>query len=253
MRDYLRQQHEELKRRHVLVAEPDSKLLNQLVMHLDDSGFTNVVRASSAAETLDAYELHAPSLLVMEIDLKDGSGLDVLQQLRTTSDVPVIFITGFDDIETKTHAFMFGCDDYIVKPFELMAVSLRAIAVMRRCYRNKSPELFLEAATVDMSNATVERYRPDRKTPETLTLTAKEYSLLNVLSETPNRLVTGDHLCTAVWGRDAFDCNKTLMTHVRRLREKIEPDPARPVSLVTVRGLGYRLNTCTRPCLSAAQ
>ena len=129
-----------------------------------------------------------------------------------------------------------GADDYVAKPFLPQELVLRIAAVLRRCYAQESPLLELDASTVNFDTAEV--LRTDG---ETAVLTAKEHEILGVLARNIGRIVTIDALCEACWGT-SFNYENSLMAHIRRLREKIEANPSAPVALVTVKGLGYKLN-----------
>ena len=128
-----------------------------------------------------------------------------------------------------------GADDYIAKPFLPQELVLRIAAVLRRCYAAENPLLELAASRVNFATAEVER-----ADGQTVPLTAKEHEILSVLARNAGRIVTIDSLCEACWGT-SFGYENSLMAHIRRLREKIEAAPSAPVSLVTARGLGYKL------------
>ena len=132
--------------------------------------------------------------------------------------------------------FQSGGDDYVVKPFLPQELLLRVHAVLRRCYKADSPLLELEGCTIDFSRAEV------NKNGIIIALTAKEHTLLETLSRSKGRIVSIDALCEALWGDNPFGYENSLNAHIRRIREKIETDPSKPVSLITIKGLGYKLN-----------
>ena len=159
-----------------------------------------------------------------------------MKKLRTFTDIPIIFLTAKDEATDKLAGLGLGADDYVVKPFLPQELLLRVHAVLRRCYKADSPLLELEGCTIDFSRAEV------NKNGIIVTLTAKEHTLLETLSRNEGRIVSIDALCEALWGDNPFGYENSLNAHIRRIREKIETDPSKPVSLITIKGLGYKLN-----------
>ena len=128
-----------------------------------------------------------------------------------------------------------GADDYISKPFMPQELVLRIYAVLRRTYKEDSPLLVLDGCTIDFSRAEVQ------KKDKIISLTAKEHALLETLARNAGKIVTVDALCESLWGDNPFGYENSLNAHVRRIREKIEINPSKPVSLITIKGLGYKL------------
>ena len=166
--------------------------------------------------------------------LPDGDGFSLLEQLRTVCDIPVLFLTAKGEDEDKFRGLGLGADDYMVKPFLPRELTLRIGAILRRCYKNSRPVIRLAGCTIDFEKAEV------IKGKERLPLTAKEYAILKALYRNVGKIVTIDMLCEAAWGENPFGYENSLMTHIRRIREKIEKNPSKPVSLLTVKGLGYK-------------
>ncbi len=160
-----------------------------------------------------------------------------MKQLRTFTNVPIIFLTAKDEAADKLAGLGLGADDYISKPFMPQELLLRVYAVLRRTYKEDSPRVFLDGCTIDFSRAEV------NKGGEIIPLTAKEHTLLETLARNEGKIVTVDALCEALWGDNPFGYENSLNAHVRRIREKIEADPSKPVSLITIKGLGYKLIT----------
>lgn len=159
-----------------------------------------------------------------------------MQQMREFTDVPVIFLTAKDTGADKLAGLGLGADDYIVKPFMPEELLLRVYAVLRRCYKEDSPLIHLADCTIDFTRAEVTRHG------EVISLTAKEHILLETLARNEGKIVTVDALCEALWGDNPFGYENSLNAHVRHIREKIESNPSKPVSLITIKGLGYKLN-----------
>lgn len=225
-----------LHNKKLLLVDDEPELLRMVTSILSDDGFVNIVTAATVSEGLAAVQKERPDLAVLDVMLPDGDGFELMRQIRTVSDIPVIFLTAKDEKEDKLAGLGLGADDYIAKPFLPKELLLRIHAILRRCYKADAPLVVLDGCTIDFSRAEV------NKAGETIPLTAKEHALLETLAHKEGRIVTLDALCNALWGDNPFGYENSLNAHVRRIREKIETDPSRPVSLITVKGLGYKLN-----------
>lgn len=229
-----------LKKRRILLVDDEPELRRMVAAMLAAEGFSHVVQAANVQEALAAYRQAKPELALLDVMLPDGDGFTLCQCLRAfdpDTPLPVIFLTAKDETDDRLAGLRCGADDYVTKPFSPQELILRMQAVLRRCYPAEPETVHLENATLDLANADVLR----RDTGEHLTLTVKERAILDTLARNANRIVTTDALCEAAWG-DSFGYAQSLMTHVRRIREKIEKDPSQPQSLVTAKGLGYKLN-----------
>lgn len=227
--------HSYLHRKKLLLVDDEPELLDMVSDIVKTAGFCTVLTASSAAEAVAKARQARPDLVLLDVMLPDGSGFALLRQLRAFTDAPVIFLTARDGACDRLAGLELGADDYIAKPFLPQELLLRVYAVLRRTYKEEAPLLLLDGCSVDLSRAEV--YKDGR----TLALTAKEHALLETLARSEGRIVTVDALCEALWGDNPFGYENSLNAHVRRLREKIETDPSRPRSLITVKGLGYKL------------
>lgn len=226
-----------LNRKKLLLVDDEPDLLKMVTAILKDDGFENIVTAASVREGVAAAEKEKPDLAVLDVMLPDGDGFSLMQQIRLFTDVPVIFLTAKDEAADKLAGLGLGADDYIAKPFLPQELLLRIYAVLRRCYKEDALLIKLAGSTIDFSRAEV------RKAGEIIPLTAKEHTLLETLARNEGKIVTVDALCEALWGENPFGYENSLNAHVRRIREKIEGDPSKPVSLITIKGLGYKLNT----------
>lgn len=226
-----------LHMKKLLLVDDEPELLKMVTAILKDDGFKNIVTASSVRKGVAVTEKEKPDLAILDIMLPDGDGFSLMQQLRLFTDVPVIFLTAKDEASDKLAGLGLGADDYIAKPFLPQELLLRVYAVLRRCYKEDEPLIKLAGCTIDFSRAEI------HKGHEIIPLTAKEHALLDVLSRNDGKIVTVDALCEALWGDNPFGYENSLNAHVRRVREKIETDPSKPVSLITIKGLGYKLNT----------
>ena len=168
--------------------------------------------------------------------MPDMDGFAVLRAIRRTSRVPVLMLTARGEAEDRIEGLEIGADDYLAKPFLPKELLLRVNAILSRAYPNREEMVELSGSTVDLASAMV------WKNGEQLSLTAKEFQLFEKLYQNAGRIVTTGILCETICGEFWQGYESTLSTHIRHLREKIEENPSRPVSLLTVKGLGYRLN-----------
>ncbi len=229
--------HSFLHSKKLLLVDDEPELLTMVSAILKDAGFERIVVASSAKEGLAQAQKEEPDLAILDVMLPDGDGFSLMQQLRSFTNVPIIFLTARDEAADKLAGLGLGADDYIAKPFLPQELLLRTYAVLRRSYKADSPLVILDGCTIDFSRAEV------NKGGQAIPLTAKEHTLLETLARSEGKIVTVDALCEALWGDNPFGYENSLNAHVRRIREKIERDPSKPVSLITIKGLGYKLNT----------
>ena len=228
--------HSFLHTKKLLLVDDEPELLNLVATILKENGFENIITAASVSEGINAAKTQNPDLAILDVMLPDGDGFSLMRQIRVFSDIPIIFLTAKDESADKLAGLGLGADDYVVKPFLPQELLLRIHAVLRRCYKADSPLLELEGCTIDFSRAEV------NKNGMIISLTAKEHALLETLSRSEGRIVSIDALCEALWGDNPFGYENSLNAHIRRIREKIETNPSKPVSLITIKGLGYKLN-----------
>ncbi|MGL5381557.1 response regulator transcription factor [Clostridium sp.] len=224
-----------IKIKKILLVDDDPQLILMEKSILEDDGYINILTAASASEAIIKFNSYKPDIVILDIMLPDGDGFSLLKKMRETSDVPCLFLTAKGEVEDRFLGLGIGGDDYIVKPFLPKELTLRLSAVLRRCYKNENPTVILKDSTIDFEKAQVE------KGSDIFTLTAKEHALLSALYQNSNKILTIDLLCEAAWGDNYFGYENSLMTHIRRIREKIELDPSHPTSLITIKGLGYKL------------
>ena len=225
-----------LHTKKILLVDDEPELRKLVIDILSDDGFSNIIDAGTVQTGLIFAKQEKPDLAVLDVMLPDGDGFSLMKELRAFTNIPVIFLTAKDEAADKLAGLGLGADDYLVKPFLPQELLLRVHAVLRRCYKAESPLLELEGCTIDFSRAEV------NKNGIIVALTAKEHTLLETLSHSEGRIVSIDALCEALWGDNPFGYENSLNAHIRRIREKIETDPSKPVSLITVKGLGYKLN-----------
>ena len=224
-----------IKKKQILLVDDEPELLDLVASILREDGYENIRTAGTVEEALREAGESAPELAILDVMLPDGDGFGLMEKLREKGDYPVLFLTARGEDEDKFRGFGLGADDYIVKPFLPKELLFRVAAILRRSYKEEDPLVKLSGCKIDLERAEV------IKEGERIPLTAKEYELLSALYRNAGRIVTIDALCEAAWGDNPYGYENSLMAHIRRIREKIETNPSKPVSLVTVKGLGYKL------------
>ena len=226
----------------IMLVDDEPELQRMVKDFLIKEGSRHTVTAGSCREAKAVFLEEGPSLILLDVMLPDGDGFGLLQELHKESDVPVIFLSARDEDENRLHGLGLGADDYITKPFLQKELLLRIKAVLKRVYHVKEGErehekILLGDCQVDLGSGVVRKGRTETE----VTLTAKEYAIIEKLAANRGRIVTIDALCGAVWQEGNYGYENTLIVHIRRLREKIEEEPSHPKHLLTVRGLGYKL------------
>ena len=223
----------------ILVVDDDATVAEVVTTYLSRAGYP-VERAADGTSALAAAGSHPPDLVVLDLTLPDLDGLEVCRRLRARRpDLPVVILTARGDEDDRVLGLQTGADDYVTKPFSPRELVLRVQSVLRRATPAASG-VGQEAADILDGDLRLDSsgHRAFRaNTP--LQLTAREYDLLAYLMGNPGRACSREHLMRAVWGWEYGD-QTTVTVHVRRLREKVEEDPATPTRLVTVWGVGYR-------------
>jgi two-component system response regulator RegX3 len=220
----------------VLVVEDEESFSDALSYMLRREGY-EVEIATNGLDALTAFDRNGADLVLLDLMLPGLSGTEVCRTLRAKSTVPIIMVTARDTEVDKVVGLELGADDYVTKPFSSRELVARIRAVMRR---GGEPEELL-AATVEAGPVRMDVERHVVSVDgEQVSLPLKEFDLLELLLRNAGRVLTRGQLIDRVWGADYVGDTKTLDVHVKRLRSKIEPDPANPRFLVTVRGLGYK-------------
>jgi two-component system, OmpR family, response regulator RegX3 len=233
----------------VLIVEDEESFADPLAYLLRKEGFETSVAGTGAA-ALDDFERHGADIVLLDLMLPGMSGTDVCKALRQRSSVPVIMVTARDAEIDKVVGLELGADDYVTKPYSARELIARVRAVLRRGQDTEGTEpgtatgerQVLEAGPirmdVDRHVVTVDGGAGSAEVP----LPLKEFDLLEYLMRNVGRVLTRAQLIDRVWGADYVGDTKTLDVHVKRLRAKLEPEPSAPRHLVTVRGLGYKLD-----------
>jgi DNA-binding response OmpR family regulator len=220
----------------VLVVDDDPTVSDVVRRYLERAGMA-VVLAADGPAALEAAAAHQPALVVLDLMLPGMSGLDVCRRLRARSDVPVVMLTALGEETDRVVGLELGADDYLTKPFSPRELVLRVQSVLRRS-RQTVPEgdVYLDG---DLRLDT--RARTLSRAGAPLSTTVREFDLLLHFLRHPGRAFDRGELLAQVWGW-SFGDQSTVTVHVRRLREKIEPDPTKPVRIATVWGVGYRFD-----------
>ncbi len=221
----------------LLLVEDDESLAMGIEFTLVDEGY-EVIRAATIEEGKNLFQSDKFDLIILDINLPDGNGYKLCEQIRAKSNVPIMFLTALDDEVNIVLGLEIGGDDYITKPFGVREFLSRVKALIRRNSRNVNSGKLLKSGNivVDTSIAMV------KKNAQEIILTAQEYKLLLIFLSKPHILMKRDEiLCELTEGEAFFDEN-TLSVYIKRIREKIEEDVKEPEYIVTQRGLGYKWN-----------
>ncbi|NEB78837.1 response regulator transcription factor [Streptomyces sp. SID14478] len=222
----------------VLVVDDDPTVAEVVAGYLDRSGY-DVARAADGPSALERAAAHRPDLVVLDLMLPGMDGLEVCRRLRARGPVPVIMLTARGDEDDRILGLEVGADDYVTKPFSPRELVLRVGSVLRRsrAAAEREPLGPLSAAGITVHP---DSRRASRDGTE-LALTIREFDLLTFLLRHPGKAFSREELMQHVWGWDFGDLS-TVTVHIRRLRAKIESDPAQPTLIQTVWGVGYRLD-----------
>lgn len=229
--------HDYYKNKKILIVDDEPQLLEMVSSILAQDGFTNTETASTVSRAVEKAREYQPDLAVLDVMLPDGDGFGLLEKLREFTRIPVLFLTARGEDEDRIKGLGAGADDYMVKPFLPKELTLRIGIILKRYYKEDDPLVKLAACEIDFERAQV------IKDGAHIPLTAKEYEILAVLCRNAGKIVTIDSLCEAAWGDNPYGYENSLMAHIRRIREKIKKSPSKPESLITVKGLGYKLLT----------
>lgn len=226
----------------ILLVDDESYLIDSMYKFLKNKGYQKILTAKNIAEARFKLNNNKVDLMILDIMLTDGSGFDLLKVLRKKSSLPVIILSALSGIDDKKEGFDLEVDDYIVKPFLPEDLLWRIEAVLRRTYQNKNEKIILSGGIVfDRERAML------IKNDQEIQLTVKQFKILDYLATNINKIVSIDQILDKCW-EESFGYENTLITHIYRLRDKLEEDPANPKILITVKGLGYKLLGDNKEC-----
>ena len=230
----------------VLVVDDEESFVDALSVGLRGEGFLVHV-ARDGLEALKVFDDVQPDLVLLDVMLPRMSGLDVCRELRARSSVPILMVTARDAELDAVLGLELGADDYITKPYSLRELVARVRAALRRSQTMSGLDEVLSRTTLDVGDVSLD---PDRHEVmvrgQHVHLPLKEFELLEALMSNAGRVVTRDSLIDQVWGPDYVGDTKTLDVHIKRLRARLEENPAQPTRIATVRGVGYRFENGRR-------
>ena len=219
---------------NIFLLEDDEAISIGLKYSLENEGYT-ITLARSVKQAESIIDKETFSLYILDINLPDGSGYDICRKVKEKGDFPIIFLTAYDDEVNVVMGLDIGADDYITKPFRVRELAARIKSILRRCGKDKTESVVkLGNVSVNLNEARV------TKGGEDVILTAMEYRLLLTFLNNRGRILSRSRLLEEIWDVDGdFVNDNTLTVYIKRLRDKIERDPACPSIIKTVRGLGY--------------
>jgi DNA-binding response OmpR family regulator len=221
----------------VLVVDDEPIVREVVVRYLERDGY-EALEADDVQSARDLLQRHSPSLVVLDIMLPGGDGLELCREIREGSEIPIIMLTARADEADRIVGLELGADDYVTKPFSPRELTARVRTVLRRSVPRPNGSERLVFGELEIDGVTHEVFVRG----ESIRMTAKEFDLLSFLARHPRQVFSRQQLMDGVWGYEAAYDTGTVTVHIRRLREKIEADAARPRWIETVWGVGYRFS-----------
>ncbi|MCY6370605.1 response regulator transcription factor [Clostridium ganghwense] len=235
--------YDEILDRKILLIDDEIELLKLMETVLKKEGFRRIVKASNGIKGVSLCKSEKPDIIVLDVMMPGMDGFETCKKIRELSITPILFLSAKSDDVDKIVGFGMGADDYVTKPFSPKEVAYRIKAHLRRNIYIKNEIYSEKQKTIKFGDVTIDFTKGEiTKNGENIAFTPKEYSLLNYMAKNPNKILSKQMLCDKVWGDDFEGYDNTIMVHMRKLREKIEDDPSNPKYILTVKGLGYKLN-----------
>ena len=230
----------------VLLVEDEKSIADGIIYNLKNEGL-KVTHVDDGKIALDIFDEEHFDLIILDIMLPEVSGLEICKAIRKSSNIPIIMLTAKDDENDKINGLEMGADDYITKPFSVKELISRVKAVLRRTKNSELlhgvEEVLNFAKEITIGNIAMNPLRYEAKIDnEIIELRPREFELLYYLCENAGNIVSRDKLFSKVWGYSFAGNSKTLDVHIQRIRERIEVNPKSPKRLITIRGVGYKLN-----------
>lgn len=225
---------------NIFVLDDEVAIAEMVEIILHKEGFINVDMYTNFTEANKQVNKKNYDLYILDIMLPDGSGYDLAKEIRRHSNAPIFFLTAKTSDADTLKGFIYGADDYITKPFNPMELAARVKAQMKR---------YCSTSHIQHDIHDFERFQLNTNAAtlivdgEQIPINGKQLQLLQFFCEHPNQVFSKDQLYEQVWGIDSFIDDNTIMVHIRRLREKIEVNPSKPIYLQTIRGIGYKLQS----------
>jgi DNA-binding response OmpR family regulator len=224
----------------ILVVDDEPEIVELIKLYLERDGF-EVITCDNGQQALELVLMHRPSLIILDILLPDMDGIEVCRQLRKNDPTPVLFLSCKSEGIDIILGLSMGGDDYMTKPFSPSQLVARVKAQIRRStmldqHRSGLQVLRFPGLEIDLASHIV------KVNGKPVQLSAKEFDLISIMAKTPNRVYRIEQLFELVWSLDSVGDPRTLIVHISNLRKKIEPNPAEPKYVLTVRGVGYKFN-----------
>ena len=222
---------------HILIADDNQDITDILSTYVENEGFIPVI-AKDGAEAITLFDRHKPVLVLLDVMMPKKDGYQVCRELREKSDVPILIITARGEDFERIMGFDIGADDYIVKPFSPSEVMARIRAILRRINRQDSSDsksvMSISTVTINIEEYTFQI------SGKNVPLTKKEIETMWVLAGNPNKVFTRDNLLDSLWGIDYYGDSRTVDSHIKRLRAKLDTVPHPEWKIKTIWGLGYK-------------
>ena len=218
----------------ILVVDDEELLVKGIRFNLQKDGY-EVISGYNGAEAVSLAQSENPDLVILDVMMPELDGFTACGKIREFSDVPIILLTAKSDDMDKLMGFDYGADDYLTKPFNILELKARIKALLRRANRNTSQSKLLTIGSISLDLHSRNAYRNGILTE----LTAKEFDMIEYLMRNPNRVYSREMLLDTIWAQDYRSDIRTVDVHIRRLREKLENNPAEPQYIMTKWGVGY--------------
>ena len=218
----------------ILVVDDEELLVKGIRFNLQKEGY-EVISGYNGAEAVSLAQSQNPDLVILDVMMPEVDGFTACEKIREFSDVPIILLTAKSDDMDKLMGFDYGADDYLTKPFNILELKARIKALLRRANRSTSQNKLLTVGSISLDLHSRNAYRNGVLTE----LTAKEFDMIEFLMRNPNRVYSREMLLDTIWAQDYRSDIRTVDVHIRRLREKLENNPAEPQYIITKWGVGY--------------
>ncbi|WP_133015400.1 response regulator transcription factor [Clostridium cuniculi] len=230
-----------IKKSKILIVDDEIEILNLLKMVLIKEGFEEIYTATNGEDCIKIFKNVGIDLAILDIMLPDIEGYDICKMIRKTSNVPILFLSAKSEELDRIMGLVIGADDYITKPFSPKEVALRVKIQLTK-------SMMIKHNTAEVNNKIIlhpfevdEEKMEVRKNGILIDLKAKEYKMFVYMIKHRNHIISKERFCEEVWGDEFIGFDNTIMVHIRKLREKIEDNPSDPKYIITVKGLGYKL------------
>lgn len=223
----------------IMIVDDEADILDLLEKALNIEGYYDIIKIDNGLSAISACKEIQPSIIILDVMLPDIDGYEVCKQIREFSHCPILFLSSKNDELDKILGLAVGGDDYVTKPFSPKEIAYRVKAQLRRAEykQNQAQDVFTRVGELMIDSDGCRVMKSDKE----IELTAREFEILQYLTENLGRVISRERLYETIWGEDSFGCDNTIMVHIRHLREKLEDNPARPEYIITLKGLGYKL------------